>query len=228
MSYTVLIFDADGTLFDYDKAEKVALQRALQDVVGFQDQNGDTLKRYRQINHQIWEDFENGMVTAENLKTLRFQRLFELLQWDIDPASFSETYLSYLGECPYLLQGAEDLLLAVYQNYTMVLLTNGLSAVQRRRIQLSGLHRYFPTIIISEEVGVAKPHTEIFAHTLQSIDHQRKEDVLMIGDGLKSDILGGYSFGVHTCWFNPEALPNVLNIKPTYEIQDLQSLLPLI
>lgn len=52
-----------------------------------------------------------------------------------------------------------------------------------------------------------------------------RENVLIVGDSLTSDIQGGADYGIHTCWFNPNRKENKLGIKPTYEIQALLDLL---
>jgi 2-haloacid dehalogenase len=52
--------------------------------------------------------------------------------------------------------------------------------------------------------------------------------VLVIGDSLSSDILGGNNYGLDTCWFNPQAKSPDPRIPATYEIRRLAELLPLL
>ena len=108
-SYTWLLFDADGTLFDYDRAESRALAGAFSDLgLVFEP---DTLQVYREINAQVWLDFEQGKVTALRLRTLRFERLFQALGWEADPVDFSVRYLHNLSQAGDLMPGARELLL---------------------------------------------------------------------------------------------------------------------
>jgi 2-haloacid dehalogenase len=107
-------------------------------------------------------------------------------------------------------------------------LTNGLADVQRPRIASSSLAGVVEHIVISEEVGAAKPDPAIFAVALARMGAPDPRDVLLIGDSLSSDIAGGVAAGLDTCWFNPRAMPRGNGPVPTYEIRRLEELLPLI
>ena len=83
----------------------------------------------------------------------------------------------------------------------------------------------FEAVIISEEVGYAKPDPKIFEITFQKLNHKNKDTALIIGDSLTSDIQGGVNFGITTCWFNPKKLPNTSTLSPDFEIKRLDKLL---
>ena len=51
-----------------------------------------------------------------------------------------------------------------------------------------------------------------------------KNEVLMIGDSLSSDIQGGTNFEIDTCWYNPNKVENKTSLKPTYEVCSLKEL----
>lgn len=220
--YTWLLFDADGTLFDYDTAEKCALEASF-DQIG-QPFQSRYLPEYRKINHQIWLDLEQGKISQERLKTRRFELLFDAINLDADPAGFSETYLDNLAKGTYLIDGAADTLKILEHEFSLAIITNGLTRVQQPRFEKSPIFAYFKAIIISEEVGAAKPAPEIFDVVFERMDHPAKEEVLIIGDSLTSDMQGGHNYGIDTCWFNPKQQPNTLSITPTFEIQALSEL----
>jgi len=68
--YKWLLLDADGTLFDYDKAEAIALERTFQEAgLAF---SPDYARAYRQVNTQIWRAFEQGQISAVRLRVRRF------------------------------------------------------------------------------------------------------------------------------------------------------------
>ena len=83
-------------------------------------------------------------------------------------------------------------------------------------------------MVISGEIGLAKPDPAIFDHAFKRIGGPPKETVLMIGDNLGSDILGGSNYGLDTCWFNPTGTPNGHGVEPTYEIRELDEILDLL
>jgi putative hydrolase of the HAD superfamily len=227
MKYKVLLFDADETLFDFKKSERIALEHAVSDF-GIPYDPEHHLKIYEVINAAIWKEFEEGKITQNTLKVERFKRLSEELGIEFDPLAFSERYMYHLAEASFLLDDAAALLEKIHGKFKLVIVTNGLAYVQNRRIGKSSIAGYFSHIVISEEVGVAKPNPEIFEHTLKLIGHTDKSEVLMIGDSLTSDIQGGIRFGIDTCWYNPMKLDNTSQVKPTYEISDLMSLIDIL
>ena len=225
-SYCWLLFDADGTLFDYDKAEAMALQKTFESF-GFPYQ-AEYTQIYRQINDQFWQAFERGEVTQVDLRTKRFSALFEIIQIDIDPTFFSASYLRNLGQGDYLLDGTEETLAVLYGKVGLMLITNGLKEVQRSRLAKSTITHYFADVIISDEVGSAKPDARIFEVAFEKMGNPDKQDVLIIGDSLTSDIQGGNRFGIYTCWFNPNRRPRDQDVIIHFEIRHLSELLPVI
>jgi 2-haloacid dehalogenase len=227
MKYQWLLFDADGTLFDYDKAEIRALQRAFESF-GF-DFKPKFAQIYRLINAQIWQEFERGEVTQIDLRTKRFALLSEAVEIEFDPLNFSQMYLRYLGEAHYLIAGAQEILEILSGEIGLMLITNGLKDVQRSRLSRSSIQQYFSDVVISEEVGAAKPDQRIFEVAFQKMGIPQKKDVLMIGDSLTSDIRGGNQYGIDVCWFNPEQkICDQEDVSYQYEITQLSELLPII
>jgi YjjG family noncanonical pyrimidine nucleotidase len=226
MKYKWLLFDADGTLFDYDKAEIRALQHTFESF-NFEFRP-EFAKIYRLINAQIWQEFERGEVTQTDLRTKRFEHLAEAIKVEFDSLKFSQRYLGYLGEGHYLIAGAQEILEILSGKIGLMLITNGLKDVQRSRLARSTIQQYFSDVIISEEVGAAKPDKQIFEVAFQKMGHPPKKEVLLIGDSLTSDIRGGNQYGIDTCWFNPEGKICDLDVSIQYEITHLNELLPII
>ena len=228
MIYQWLLFDADGTLFDYDAAEHQALRRALQLFDLHYDL--DVLEAYREINEQMWKEFELGNVTAEDIKSERFARLFAALDRspDPDPQVFGERYLTCLGDCVDLMPDAEQVLSELEPLAHLALITNGLTAVQRSRLAKSGLGSYFEAVVISDEEGVAKPDPAIFDIAMERMGHPPKDAVLMIGDSLTSDMRGADLYDIDACWYNPDGRPRVPDVNVRYEIRSLQELLQIV
>ncbi len=220
--YSWLFFDADGTLFDFDKTERMTFQKSLE-ISGL-SYHPDLLKKYHQINSQLWANFELGKISLEDLKNNRFELFFEAINQNIDPNEFSQTFITGLAEGNYLLEDAENTIIELSKDYHLLIITNGLKEVQRSRFTSSMIYKYFEEIIISGEVGAAKPGTEIFDIAFAAIGNPPKADVLIIGDSLSSDIAGGLGYGIDTCWFNPKKAKNNKDFIPTYEISNLLEL----
>ncbi len=226
MKYQWILFDADGTLFDYDRAEATALERTFLEF-GRRFES-DYAEVYRRINSTIWLEFERGRISQQALRTRRFEQLFDALGMNVDAALFSASYLNHLAEGTDLIDGAEDVVRALYDKAHLLLITNGLTEVQRPRFAASTIHRYFDDILISEEVGAAKPAPGIFDIAFERMGWPSKESVLIVGDSLTSDIEGGSSYGIDTCWYNPLGRPQPANVTIRYEIGHLRELLELV
>lgn len=227
MKYSLLIFDADDTLFDYPKGERFALSSSFERFNVPYDEKFH-LPLYKKYNSEVWKKFEIGGITPDELKIERFKNLFDHLKFDLDPQEFSDEYLTRLSEATFLLPGAFELLKSVSPGRKIVLLTNGLTKVQRPRFRNSAIYKFIDEVIISEEVGIQKPDPAIFTLALEDAGHKDKSSVLMIGDNLKSDILGGINSGIDTCWFNPGRLASDERIVPTFEIENLQDLIKIL
>jgi FMN phosphatase YigB (HAD superfamily) len=133
MTYTWLLFDADGTLFDYDQAEATALEQAFAEFgTAFEPA---LLNAYREINTRVWREFEAGRITAERLRLQRFELLFETLGRSLAPAEFSPVYLRHLARASHLIDGAREIVPALCAKYRLALITNGLRDGGDRRRQ---------------------------------------------------------------------------------------------
>lgn len=220
--YRWLLFDADGTLFDYERAESVALAQAFRQIgLPFDPSH---LAAYRRINQALWQEVEKGQLTPATVKVRRFELLLQTLQAAHSPAAFSANYLQCLANCSHLVEDAEQTLRTLHRNYRLAILTNGLKEVQRGRLALSPIRHYISELIISEEIGFAKPAREFFDIALARLGHPPKNQVLMIGDGWTSDILGAAQSGLDACWYNPARKPRPAHPHITREIASLREL----
>ncbi len=223
-----MIFDADGTLFDYQRAEAWALRTTFDDLkLPYRD---ELASLYRAINLSIWAERENGEVSSAEMRIERFVRLFAAGGVNADPLLFSPAYLANLARGSQLLEGAEQVVKTLHGSgrVRLALATNGLHEVQRPRIEQSAIGACFSAVAVSDELDVAKPDRRFFDAVFALMGQPLRETVLMVGDDLTLDIGGGSSYGLDTCWFNPEARSADGGVRPRYEIADLESLLAIV
>jgi YjjG family noncanonical pyrimidine nucleotidase len=220
--YQWLIFDADGTLFDFDLGETAALQLTTRRH-GF-EYSARLHHAYKIISADLWGAFERGEVDLKHLRVERFERLFDELEIDVDPESFNSDFMRDLGQQTQLLPGAESLVRRLSSRFRLLLATNGIAIVQRARFSRSSIRRYFEEVVISDEIGVAKPQPEYMEVVFSRMGHPPKSEVLMIGDSLSSDIAAGAGFGIDTCWFNPNGIALDGGPQPKFTITDLSEI----
>jgi 2-haloacid dehalogenase len=228
-TYSAFILDADNTLFDFNRAERAALREALQ-ANGYSGIPEDTYLLYHGINDSLWKLFERGGISQEELRIERFRLLLDTLPLpnhidrQPDPQKIGGQYIDSLSEKGYLLPNALYGLQMLSSKVPLVLLSNGIATVQRRRIACSGIADYFRAILISGEVGISKPDPAIFDLAIRTLECA-PDRILCVGDSPSSDIRGGSSAGLDTCWFAPpEAVYPTGQPQPTYRISDLRRL----
>lgn len=214
-----VLFDLDDTLFDFHKAEKIALTKTL---VHFGiDPTEETLTLYSTINAAHWKRLELGEISREEVKVGRYRELFETIGVECDPVKATAYYESMLAIGHYFMPGAPELLGELYRKYRLYIVSNGTAKVQEGRIGSSGIAKYMDGIFISQILGANKPDKQFFDICFAEIPDFSLSETVIIGDSLSSDIKGGINAGITTVWFNPKGIENDNDIKPDYTIKEL-------
>ena len=228
MKYDLLLFDADDTLLDFKRSEFASFQIILEKN-GIEGDIKNLHASYKIINTQLWDQYAEGLISQDFLKVERFRKFLETNNLKGDPSQLCDDYLETLPSQVFLIDGAIQLLETLHGKMPLVIVTNGISEVQHKRLSNSGLKPFIELIIISDECGFTKPDPRIFDHTLEQLNRSLESSrTLMIGDKLETDILGAQNFKIDSCWFNPEKKPNSTSIAPTYEIENMIDLLKIL
>ncbi len=226
MSYSWVLLDADNTLFDFHASERDGLRRAMADFALPFNEEHHAL--YLQINKACWTAYEHGDLTKAQLRRERFARFFDAIGTRGDAESFGRSYLDYLSQGIHLMEDTIAVLDHLKDKHRLALITNGLKEVQWPRLRKSGIQDYFEVIVVSDEIGVAKPDAGFFDHTFTQMGPTDLDEVLVVGDNLNADVKGAMDYGLSACWMNPEGKTPHLNIEPTYQIRRLNELLPIL
>jgi putative hydrolase of the HAD superfamily len=225
--YKHLFFDLDHTLWDFDSNAK----ETLTDIYGLfelEKKNvfpfDDFYKKYLHHNEILWGRYHKGFITADELKWRRMWRTLlefkigdEQLSKDIS-AQFLEILPTKAKLFPYTLEILDYL---TEKQYKLHLITNGFEKTQWKKINLSGIGKYFTQVITSETSNSLKPKKEIFDYALEKAGATLKESI-MIGDNQDADIQGAINAGMDSIFVNHiNAKPQ---LSPTYIIHHLKEL----
>lgn len=217
-SYDWILFDADDTLFHFDGF--AGLRRMFAGFgIAFNEQD---FNDYGAINQPLWIQYQDGQISADQLQTRRFDSWSRKL--NVPSSDLNSAFLDAMADICTPLDGAVDLLIQLDGKFKLGIITNGFSRLQRARLERTGLHGHFAVLVISEEVGFAKPHRGIFDQALAAMGEPARDRVLMVGDRAETDILGGINAGFDTCWFNADRRTLPTGIVPTYEVTSLHAL----
>ena len=225
MSKKKVFLDLDDTIFDFGRAEDHALRQTLTEL-GINVTDG-VVSLYSKINDSCWKKLEKGEMTRVQILGGRFAMLFEALGVLGDPEKTWKLYERNIGEQSFMLDGAVELLEELSEKYELYGASNGTASVQDRRIEKSGISRYFKDIFISQRVGFDKPDVRFFEIAFDEAGVTDKSECVMIGDSLTSDIKGGKNAGITTVWYNPKGKEPSPDIIPDYQASSLD-MIPLV
>jgi YjjG family noncanonical pyrimidine nucleotidase len=226
MKYKHLLFDADNTLFDFTQGEYDTFHK-LGEKYNF-EVYPDLMKNYHEINKACWKAYEEGTLSQDRLRILRFENFIKYYNLNIDPINMEKDFTAILSSQTHLIEDTHYVLAKLKEKgFKLEMITNGLVEAQYGRLRATDIEKYFSNVFVSGEMGCQKPDIEYFDKVLFSIK-AKKEECLVIGDRLESDILGAMNSNIDSAWLNIDnsALPK--EYKPTFIIENLKALITLL
>ena len=222
--YDYILLDADNTLFDFDRAEYLALKDTARGLLGL-ELTDEQVALYSEINRSYWRRFERGEVQRPDFLLDRFRDYLSLLGCTADIAVFNRTYMASLGSFGVLFPGAQAFVRHLTEaGLVTAVITNGASVTQHRRFDTSPIRPLLRDVFISEELGVQKPEAAYFDRVCAALGIADRRRAVVVGDTLSSDILGGINAGMDTIWYNPKNLPPRPDIIPTRRADTYEAL----
>ena len=218
----VVLWDIDGTLLDFQKAEHQAINTCFE-IFDLGKCTDEMIARYSVINRKYWERLERKEITKPEVLVGRFEEFFATEHIITEcAAEFNEEYQLRLGDTICFCDDSYELVKGLKGRVKQYAVTNGTKVAQDKKLDKSGFRELFDDVFISEDVGVEKPDIRFFEYVWECIGKYEPEEVLIVGDSLTSDMQGGNNAGILCCWYNPKGLENDKGLKIDYEIGDLQ------
>ena len=221
MRYQKILMDIDDTIFDFQAGNRRAVAQLMEEL-GLASPT--VFEEYQAINHACWEALERGEMTQAQLQVIRWARFLEKYNIDRDAVQVADRFVEILGQQCILLPHAEEAVRFISSRMPVIIVTSGITKVQKSRIALSSIRDVISGLIISQELGVSKPNPEIFHYALKQFD-LRPEEALVIGDSPSSDIRGANNAGIDACWYNPKGKTLPEGVFAKYTIADIRQLI---
>lgn len=230
--YKKLLFDLDNTLVDDDENRKYALEKILNQRK--EQVTNEKLESFIESDNQFWKDRAEGKIkdpykfkTNEEktiwVRAQRFIKYFNNITLE-EAIEINDNYINFLKEKIIPIPNSTEILKYLYdKKYELYIITNSPTKVVIDKLTKINAQGFIKDTFSAEEAGHMKPNREFFYGFFSKINNYKKEEMLIIGDELEKDILGGIQNEIDTCWFNPKKLYNN-QYKTNYEIHDLLEL----
>lgn len=224
MTIKAVLWDVDGTLLNFKKAQYVALYKCFAYFNEYLDD--EMVNVYDHINHSYWLMLEKGEIAKSELLVKRFADFFNKYGIMIDPVEFNEMYQVELGNT-YVFNdnGYETVKALKDRGIVQFAVTNGTKTAQDGKLRGSGLIDILDEIFISEDVGYEKPDKRFFEPVVAKLKEYGidKSECIIVGDSESSDVQGGINAGIRTVHYT-----NDLKSKADEIISDLSLVLAMI
>lgn len=201
------LFDLDQTLLNFHASEYIALKIIVtQNGFDFSDQ---LYEYFKTRNKELWLELEKEKITRSQLFETRFKLLFEKCGADtskLDLLKINSDFIKEMARNGVLMDGALDFVKKINSqiaNARIYIITNGAVVNAQGRLESTGLNQYIKETFVSEAMAYSKPAKEYFDIVLNKIA-EPKENCIVIGDSLSSDMLGAKNAGLTSCWFMPQ------------------------
>lgn len=197
-----LFIDFDDTLVDYPRTQNQALLKLLNRYGLDSSEYPNVFDLYHNINNSLWPLLENGEKSISQIREERFEILKQSIPLDDTPIELDKHYLDYFVLSTQISKtNLQDLQTLKNMGYNLIITTNGIRDVQRKRINHIGLESIIDHVITSEDVGEAKP-SPLMYKTVMDLYSITKDQAFIIGDSLSSDIMGANNVNILSCWLN--------------------------
>ena len=219
--FRYILWDLDNTLLDPRPPERASIRNCFRDF-NLGECTDAMLDVYPEINHKWWTMCERGEKPKSEILVGRFTEFLGRFGLRTDIASeFANDYMDRLGDTICPIDGAMETLAALKGRVGQYLVTNGVWASQRKKIQNSGIDKIVDGIFVSEDIGFEKPEEQIYQIVLQRIGCDDRSSILMVGDSLTTDIKGANNAGIACCWLNRGFKERPTDLRIDYEIHNV-------
>jgi len=203
--YKHIFFDLDRTLWHFDENSTNVLKDIFIHFKLFKSISSvdEFISKYEVVNEALWCLYRDDKLSKDVLRWKRFGDTLDHFNIgnDVVANEIAAYYVYHSPRQTLLFPETKNVLDYLSKKYKLHIITNGFEEVQYIKLKESGLAKYFDVIMLSDKVGVKKPHPYIFKKAFSESGAKPKNSI-MIGDDLYADIYGAQRVKMDAIYFN--------------------------
>lgn len=215
-----VLIDIDDTIFDFQKCSKNAFKKTLKKLdLSYKEKD---FLYFNEVNDILWTKQKLGKLNINEVfieRSIMMSKYFEL---EIEKEIFNNLFVEFLYDEVEMVDGIENLLSYLSNKFQIYAASNGVYDMQVNRIKKSNLSKYFKDIFVSDKIGYEKPDERFFKKIMNLTNYSSK-DLIMIGDSIKSDIIGAKNSKIKSIYYNKEN-KKISNKDFTYQVKNLSEI----
>ena len=215
-----VLIDIDDTIFDFEKCSKNAFKKTLKKLDLFYEEKD--FSYFNEVNDILWTKQKLGELNINQVFIERSNMMSKYFGLDIEKEIFNNLFVEFLYDEIEIVDEIENLLSYLSNKYQIFAASNGVYDMQVNRIKKSNLDKYFDEIFVSDKIGFEKPDKRFF-QKIMNITKFSNDDLIMIGDSIKSDIIGAKNSNIKSIYFNKENKKNS-DENFTYQVKNLSEI----
>lgn len=215
-----VLIDIDDTIFDFDKCSKNAIKKTLKKLdLSYKEKD---FLYFNEVNDILWNKQKLGKININEVFIERSIMLSKYFELDIEKEIFNDLFVEFLYDEIEMVDEIEDLLSYLSNKYQIYAASNGIYGMQINRLKKSNLDKYFKDIFVSDKMGYEKPDKRFFEKIMNITKYSNKY-LIMIGDSIKSDIIGAKNSGIKSIYFN-KGNKKISDKDFTYQVKKLSEI----
>lgn len=215
-----VLIDIDDTIFDFEKCSKNSFLKTLEKFnLKFKEED---FSYFNKVNDILWTKQKLGEINIKEVFMKRDYLMGKYFNLDIERGLFNDLFVKFLYDEIEMVDGIEDLLLYLSDKYKIFTASNGIFKMQENRLKKSNLDKYFDKIFVSDKIGFEKPDKKFF-QKIMDLTKFSNDDLIMIGDSIKSDIIGAKNSKIKSIYFNKED-KKISDKNFTYQVKNLSEI----
>lgn len=215
-----VLIDIDDTIFDFDKCSKNAFKKTLKKLdLSYKEKD---FLYFNEVNDILWNKQKLGKININEVFIERSIMLSKYFELDIEKEIFNDLFVEFLYDEIEMVDEIEDLLSYLSNKYQIYAASNGIYGMQINRLKKSNLDKYFEDIFVSDKIGYEKPDKRFF-EKIMNLTKYSNNDLIMVGDSIKSDIIGAKNSKIKSIYFNKED-KKISDKNFTYQVKNLSEI----